>query len=325
MKILFPLAVILLFSSLLPAEDVAGAQDPLGLKRYDGTRATFYKEEAFASYPLPLGKMKKTRTEVSFENSIILEGKVTSVTYIGSDPTRTALEVFRNYQTELLAKGWEILWEGTEAELSDAKGQLFLSLYANRPSNTFQISALGCRYLAAKKDGTHLSLFVTNFNAGTVTPKTLQPAKGVPIIALDVIESAAMEKKMVVVKAEEMASHLTELGGINMYGFHFDTGSAELKPESGPALAEMEKLLKADAALHLLIVGHTDGVGGFEENIALSRQRAASVVAAIAQRMPEATSRLTACGVGFQCPIATNLNEEGRAKNRRVALVCSEK
>lgn len=325
MKIIRFLALTLLFTPFLSAEDIPGSKDPLGLKRYDGTRTTFYDEQAFTSYTLPLGKMKRTAAQVSFEKSLALEGKVTRVTYIGADPARTALEVFRNYQTELTAKGWEILWEGTEAELSDAKGQIFLSLYANRPGGTFQISAPGCRYLAAKKDNNHLSLFVTNYRAGTVTPKTLQPTKGAPIIALDVIESAAMEEKMVVVKAEEMASRLTEQGGVNLYGFYFDTGSAALKPESGPTLDEMKTLLKTDTTLRLLIVGHTDGVGSFEDNITLSKQRAASVVAALTKDVPEARSRLTPCGVGFQCPIATNLNEEGRAKNRRVALVRVEK
>lgn len=327
MKSIHGLATFFAFavSFISNAEDIPGSKDPLGLKRYDGTRTTFYEEKAFDSYTLPLGMMKRTSSQVTFANSLELEGKVTRVTYVGSDPNRTALEVYRNYQTELAAKGWEILWEGSEAELSAAKGQIFLSRYANRPSGTFALSPQGGRYLAAKKGGDHLSLFVTNYKAGSVNPKTLQPAKGVPIIALDVIESSAMEEKMVVVKAEEMASRILEQGGVNLYGFYFDTGSASLKSESGPTLDEVEKLLKADATLGLLVVGHTDGVGGFEDNIELSKKRAAAAVAALSERVPAASSRLTPCGVGYQCPIATNSSDEGRAKNRRVALVRVEK
>ena len=149
--------------SMLLAEDIPGSKDPLGLKRYEGTRTTFYEEKSFDSYTLPLGKMKKTASQTTFATSLSLEGKVTRVTYIGSDPNRTSLEVYRNYQTELKDKGWEILWQGSESELSDAKGQLFLGRYDKRPGGTFALSPMGCRFLAAKKGGDHLTLLVTNY------------------------------------------------------------------------------------------------------------------------------------------------------------------
>lgn len=285
-----------------------------------------YEEKAFDRYTLTLGKMSRTKAAgVTFANSLTLEGKVTRVTYVGNDPQRSALEVYRNYQTMLADQGWSILWEGSEAELSDGKGMSFAGLFNHRPGGTFALSYLGGRYLAAQKGGTHLALYVVNYKAGTVNPKNLQPEKGVPIVALDVVESAAMAEKMVVIKADEMASALLDQGGVNLYGFYFDTGSAQLKSESSPTLDEVEKLLKADASLRLLVVGHTDGVGGFEDNMDLSKRRAVSVIAALNGRVPSAAARLTPCGVGFQCPIASNSNEEGRAKNRRVALVKVEK
>ena len=312
------------FATLLPAQntaDIPGSKDPAGLKRYEGTRTTFYEEKAFDSYTLPLGKLTKKPNVNIFAKSLTLEGKVTKVTYISNDPQRTALEVFRNYQSELAAGGWETLWDGTGEELSAGKGLLFHSLFGDRPGGTFAISHPGARYLAAKKGGAHLALFVANYKAGQVMPKTLQPKSGVPVIAVDLIETKAMEEKMVLVKAEEMASGILQQGSVNLYGFHFDTGSATLKPESDATLDEVAKLLKSDSALRLLVVGHTDNVGKFEGNIELSQNRAASVVAALSKRVPSAASRLTPCGVGYQCPIATNSSEEGRAKNRRVALV----
>ena len=302
-------------------EDIPGSKDPSGLKRYEGTRTTFFDEKAFESYTLPLGKLTKKPNVNLFAKSLTLEGKVTKVTYVSNDPKRTALEVFRNYQGELAAGGWEILWEGTGEELSAGKGLLFHSLFPNRPGGTFAICHPGANFLAAKKGGSHLALFVANYKSGFVVPKTLQPKSGVPVIALDVIETQALEEKMVLVKAEEMASGILQQGAVNLYGFHFDTASATLKPESDATLDEVAKLLKSEPALRLLVVGHTDNVGKFDGNIELSQNRAASVVAALTQRLPAAAERLTPCGVGFQCPIASNSSEEGRAKNRRVALV----
>jgi len=322
-----PLSIIttlsaLMSSLMLHAQDLPNSKDPLGLKRYEGTRTTFYEEKSFDSYTLPLGKFSARNiptAQGTFTKSEKLEGKLTRVTYAGNDGKRTSLEVFRNYQATLAEQGWEVLWTGSDAEMGDMR-----RLFADRPGQTFSLTS-GGHFMAAKKGSNHLALFIANYKNGVVVPTSSKPTAGAPVIALDVIESAAMDEKMVVIKADAMASALLDQGGVNLYGFYFDTGSANLKSESSPTLDEVEKLLKADAKLHLLVVGHTDGVGGFEDNMDLSKRRSAAVIAALSERVPNAASRLTPCGVGFQCPIASNSNEEGRAKNRRVALVKVEK
>ncbi|MDI1310932.1 OmpA family protein [Prosthecobacter sp.] len=324
MKLLsiLPIVLALASSSLLRAQDIPDSKDPLGLKRYEGTRITFFEEKTFDSYNLPLGKFSARNIPTAkgtFTKSEKLEGKVTRVTYAGSDGKRTSLEVFRNYQSTLAEQGWEVLWTGSDAEMGDMR-----RLFADRPGQTFSLGS-GGHFMAAKKGSNHLALFIANFKNGVVVPISSKPTAGAPVIALDVIESAAMDEKMVVIKADAMASALLDQGGVNLYGFYFDTGSAKLKSESSPTLDEVEKLLKADGSLRLLVVGHTDGVGGFEDNMDLSKRRASAVTAALSERVPNAASRLTPCGVGLQCPIATNSNEEGRAKNRRVALVKVEK
>jgi outer membrane protein OmpA-like peptidoglycan-associated protein len=68
-------------------------------------------------------------------------------------------------------------------------------------------------------------------------------------------------------------------------------------------------------------VGHTDNVGTFAFNLDLSQRRAAAVVAALATRFGIAKERLTPVGVSFASPVAPNIDEDGRAKNRRVELV----
>ena len=51
-----------------------------------------------------------------------------------------------------------------------------------------------------------------------------------------------------------------------------------VKPESEPALAEVEKLLARNPNMKVFVVGHTDTVGEFDYNMDLSRRRAAAVV-----------------------------------------------
>ncbi|MBA3035190.1 MAG: OmpA family protein, partial [Desulfobacterium sp.] len=90
---------------------------------------------------------------------------------------------------------------------------------------------------------------------------------------------------------------------------------------SDPALAEIVKMLKADANLKVYVVGHTDNVGQFANNVKLSQDRAASVVNALVGKHGIAAARLSPFGAGPTSPVASNKTDEGKAKNRRVELV----
>jgi outer membrane protein OmpA-like peptidoglycan-associated protein len=94
-----------------------------------------------------------------------------------------------------------------------------------------------------------------------------------------------------------------------------------LKPESGPALAEVAAVLKGAPSLRLYVVGHTDSAGQAASNGELSERRAAAAVKALVERHGVAVDRLTPKGVGPFAPVGSNRTEEGRAKNRRVELV----
>jgi outer membrane protein OmpA-like peptidoglycan-associated protein len=72
------------------------------------------------------------------------------------------------------------------------------------------------------------------------------------------------------------------------------------------------------------IGGYTDNVGRAEANTQLSRARAESVRDAL-QRLGVDSSRVQAEGYGDQHPIADNNTSEGRANNRRVAILVTEK
>jgi OOP family OmpA-OmpF porin len=137
---------------------------------------------------------------------------------------------------------------------------------------------------------------------------------------LDIVERAAMNQD-IEANAEVFSNDLRATGHVAVYGILFDTGKTELKPESEPALVEIAKLLAADAALKLHVVGHTDNVGALESNMKLSQGRADAVVQALVGRHGIAAARLKAGGVGPLAPVASNDAEEGRTKNRRVELV----
>jgi outer membrane protein OmpA-like peptidoglycan-associated protein len=139
-------------------------------------------------------------------------------------------------------------------------------------------------------------------------------------ITMVIIEKQAMQQE-VTIDAKAMARDLGETGRVAIYGIFFDTGKSELKPESGPALVEIAKLLKESPALKVYVVGHTDMVADLATNVKLSQARAQSVVNALVSQHGIAGARLIAYGDGPYAPVASNRTEEGRAKNRRVELV----
>ena len=136
---------------------------------------------------------------------------------------------------------------------------------------------------------------------------------------LVIVEMQAMRQD-VTADAAVMGRELKAAGKTIVYGIFFDTGSAVIKPESEPALAEMVKLLKGTPTLKAFIVGHTDNVGTLETNLTLSVGRADALVRALVSRGIGA-ARLKGAGVGPYSPIASNKDEAGRAQNRRVELV----
>ena len=135
-----------------------------------------------------------------------------------------------------------------------------------------------------------------------------------------IVRVAAMEQG-VVVSADQIRKSLAESGKVVFYGIYFDTDKAVIKPESEPTLAEMAKFLKANAQAKVFIVGHTDSQGPLERNQKLSKERAASVVKALAGSHGIAADRMIPEGVGPLAPVAANDADAGRAKNRRVEMV----
>jgi outer membrane protein OmpA-like peptidoglycan-associated protein len=134
-----------------------------------------------------------------------------------------------------------------------------------------------------------------------------------------IVERQAM-KQTIVSNADFFAKGIAAVGHVAVEGVYFDTAKSDLKPESAPAIAEIVKLLQADPALKVYVVGHTDSVGELASNMRLSQSRADAVVKAIVQK-GVAAARLAPFGNGPYAPVASNDAEPGRAKNRRVELV----
>ena len=96
----------------------------------------------------------------------------------------------------------------------------------------------------------------------------------------------------------------------------FDFDKSTLRPESTAELDRLTKMLNDNSSLKIEISGHTDNIGSAAYNKTLSENRAKAVVDYLVKNGIN-SNRLTYKGYGFDQPIATNDNEEGRQQNRR--------
>ena len=104
----------------------------------------------------------------------------------------------------------------------------------------------------------------------------------------------------------------------------FDTGQATLQPSSQEQLGNIAAILKAYPNVHVKIGGYTDNTGDAAANLALSEARAKNVMNALVAAGID-PSRLESKGYGDQYPVGDNNTEEGRAQNRRIALLVTQK
>ena len=105
---------------------------------------------------------------------------------------------------------------------------------------------------------------------------------------------------------------------------HFADGKARLMPDSEPLLEEVAAVMAAHPEIKKIrIEGHTDDRGERALNLRLSEDRAKSVQSFLVSR-GVAAGRLSAKGYGPDKPVAPNLTERGRDRNRRVEFVIVE-
>lgn len=104
----------------------------------------------------------------------------------------------------------------------------------------------------------------------------------------------------------------------------FDRGSATLQPQSQEQLQNIANILRAYPNVHLRIGGYSDNVGVADRNLRLSSDRANAVMNALVS-LGIAPGRLDARGFGDAHPVADNTTAEGRARNRRISMLVTQK
>ncbi len=324
------------FSLPLPAKDAEGAKDHPMLKRMENSEIIWSRVTKFDEYTIPMERVEFDYEKQEFKKnkSVSLEGARTVLYYKLPGETST-LEAVKQYEADLQPAGFETLFTAANDKLDDGYNRFVMQTFPKEASAPGLEYLHGFnhkeqRFMALKGKGkegndVHITLYAFVLEDVSTGFDALKEAhnleNGQTIVRVDVLETKAMEARMVVVKAAEITDSIDKTGRIAIYGILFDTDKADLKPESADSLAEMAAAIKSGAGKKFLIVGHTDSVGDYAHNQSLSQKRAAAVTAELSGKYGVPAASMIPVGVGMAAPVASNSDEAGRGKNRRVEIV----
>lgn len=110
-------------------------------------------------------------------------------------------------------------------------------------------------------------------------------------------------------------------GKVSTNGILFDSGSANIQPQSMGIIRQISQVLLQEKDMNLNIIGHTDSDGDDTANMKLSEARSEAVKSALVNVYNIDSGRLTTAGKGESEPVGDNGTLDGKAQNRRVEFI----
>jgi outer membrane protein OmpA-like peptidoglycan-associated protein len=284
--------------------------------------------------PEALGLNYSSTRGLNVRRNILMADRQNSQTYVlgyASNmphvmPNTTSLGISGASLVELRDTGKTALSLIYDAKLSQIGGQLTLIEKGLRvpliiDDQVVQVPALHAsgNFIGAGKSGTGDFYFLDNKNNPMMIQSTIQFS----------FENEPRTERMVRVAAgasmrSAMEQSLSTLRKYDLYGIHFNFDKAKVRPESVAIVKDISLTLKNNPTWTLQINGHTDSIGDAAYNQKLSAARAKAVADALVKQ-GIAASRLQTAGLGSTQPKGDNSTLQGRALNRRVELVRTDR
>lgn len=306
--LLIVLAMLFSSTALAQKPDVKGSKDHPLISRFDGFRIDKYQETQFDLYDLPIGPAKDSKT---YGDTLTLEGKITKISYrYEGESIPSLLQLFRSYENVFKDDKVEVLFSCFKLDCgAGAKDLVRTAAVSKRLLNNFMTFGEHA-YHAVKIRSKDTDVYVGVF---------LKVERANVAYELAFVEVQSMNEGNIALG--DIEKGIAETGKQAFYGLYFDTGKSTLKASSKDELSLLAEYLSNHASSQFFIVGHTDNVGSYQANIALSEQRATSVISALRDDYNLDVTNLTAIGIGPVSPVTSNVSDDGKAQNRRVELV----
>ena len=303
-----------LIGVLLP---LAAAAQPV-LQFPEGSSRAIGVSEPFASARLPMAPYADGRVD-----SAVVEGRIRREVWRTPAGQADTLKLLAALRGQLESAGFEILFS---CATDGCGGFDFRFDTEVLPEPEMHVDLGDFRYLTARRPGEAGEEYVGLLVSRSPERGFVQVVRAGPATGEDTAEIALSTKQRAAGtvdpgSGETLAARLLQQGAVPLEGLEFDKGAASLGGDAGDALAALAAFLEENPEQAVILVGHTDASGSLEANLALSRKRADAVMKRLIQAYGADPAQLSAQGVGYLSPRASNATEEGRHLNRRVEAV----
>ncbi len=275
------------------------------------------RSEIPGSYALPIGP---------FDGSTVparqVEGALDQRAYRLEAAGMTTLALLEPLRSQVQAAGYEITFECVARSCGGFDFRFNTDVM---PEPDMHVDLGDFRFLSAQKGEEAVSILVSRSSGAgyvQITRVTAAPVVQAPVeTAVDLDEPEVPRAVEEPTQASDIAASLDEKGAAVLEDLVFGSGAAALTEGEYPSLAAVAAWLEANPDGTVALVGHTDASGSLAANLALSERRAEAVAEVLISTFSIDPARVTAEGVGFLAPRASNQTEEGRQKNRRVEVI----
>ncbi|WP_417242343.1 OmpA family protein [Celeribacter sp.] len=245
------------------------------------------------------------------------KGQITKRSYKVAGSSLTSFQLIEPIKAQLQADGFSIAFACADTVCGGYDFRYALDLLP--PPHMFVDLGDFQYILAIHDDGRRVSVVTSRAaQAGFIQLTTVTPKGGV------IADTPRATIPMVQVNPTSdlpLIAQLTEVGHVPLDDLAFETGSAQLGAGPFASLSTLAGYLRDTPDARVVLVGHTDNVGGLAGNVTLSKQRAASVRARLIDAHGVEAEQLGADGVGYLAPRTTNATTVGRNSNRRVEAI----
>jgi outer membrane protein OmpA-like peptidoglycan-associated protein len=250
------------------------------------------------------------------------EGTVRQVSWQIAMERPSTLQILQGLREQVAAAGFEIIYE---CETESCGGFDFRFEINVLPEPDMHVDLGDFRYLAAKRQGAagleYLSLLVSRSPQSGFVQLT-QVGGAQPVSASSKPALAEPEAlTLPAISTDDLTQRLDAGLPAVLEDLEFTSGSGALEADDYASLTELAAWLKANPTASVMLVGHTDASGGMAPNVALSKQRAASVRTMLVQGFGLPAAQVASDGVGPLAPRSNDQTAEGRSKNRRVEVI----